>query len=90
MTSELAWSVCPYSGHCDSPLCVCVMSSSVEVFIRNKYVRKLYAVTGEQSKKPEQDKPKVGMNEWIRPHVREGGIDMCMCVVGGIHSCVFM
>jgi len=58
-------------------VCVCVwyvVSSSVEVFIRNKYVRKLYAVTGEQSKKPEEDKPKVSLNE-----CRYGGISMSVC-----------
>lgn len=74
---------CSFLEHCDLTIvCVwCVVSSSVEVFIRNKYVRKLYAVTGEQSKKPEEDKPKVGMNGCREEptSVKEGGISMSVC-----------
>ena len=45
-------------------VCVlCVVSSSVEVFIRSKYERKLYIAKGEQPKKPEQDKSKVGIGK---------------------------
>lgn len=39
------------------------MSSSVEVFIRNKYEKKLYIAKGEQPKKPEQDRSKVGVGK---------------------------
>lgn len=44
-------------------VCVCVVSSSVEVFIRSKYERKLYIAKGEQPKKPEQDRSKVGIGK---------------------------
>ena len=45
-------------------VCVlCVVSSSVEVFIRSKYERKLYIAKGEQPKKPERDKSKVGIGK---------------------------
>lgn len=42
---------------------MCVVSSSVEVFIRNKYEKKLYIAKGEQPKKPEQDRSKVGVGK---------------------------
>lgn len=44
-------------------VCMCVVSSSVEVFIRNKYEKKLYIAKGEQPKKPEQDRSKVGVGK---------------------------
>lgn len=63
-------------------MCVCVVSSSVEVFIRSKYERKLYIAKGEQPKKPEQDRSKVGIRErWLEKRkackrLGRGGGDM--------------
>ena len=56
--------VCSLTIVCVCVCCVlCVVSSSVEVFIRSKYERKLYIAKGEQPKKPEQDKSKVGIGK---------------------------